>query len=139
MGYEYPDYPNLAQEADARIKKKGTISIMERETIRMVEEKKGKQKTKVAMEMNITSGGDEGYSHLDTRTSPSLERKKRKVTDTEVEERSSEGSASASSLGGTQILQVMAKPLSITPLSPLGLDLISLLLTVKDKRITKEL
>lgn len=43
------------------------------------------------------------------------------------------GSALASSLGATQILQIMMKPSFVTTLSSLGSDLTSLLLVMKDK------
>jgi Cu/Ag efflux pump CusA len=46
LEYEFVDYPNLAQEAKARVKRKMIASIMEQEAIIMIEAKKGKAKTK---------------------------------------------------------------------------------------------
>jgi uncharacterized protein YabE (DUF348 family) len=44
LGFEYQDYLKLAQAADARIKRKMTVSIMEREAARMVKAKDQKKK-----------------------------------------------------------------------------------------------
>jgi hypothetical protein len=40
LDFEYPDYNNLAQEAEAGVKRNRKVSILEREAIRMVKEKK---------------------------------------------------------------------------------------------------
>lgn len=97
---------------------------------------------KLAIKLKLTTSDNEGSYPLETRTTPSSKGKKRNfVAREEVnprrenkneKERNDSGGALASSLGATQILEVMTKHLSISALSPLGLDLTSLLLTMKD-------
>lgn len=76
LEYEFVDYPNLAQEAKARVKRKMIASIMEQEAIIMIEAKKAKQKLKVTKKPKVTIGDDEGSSHSDMRTSLSLRGRK---------------------------------------------------------------
>lgn len=100
LGFRYPDYPKLAKDADAGIKRKDTISILEREAARMV------QKKKVSKKRKMTWDEDEGSSHSETRTTP-LKRKKTDTVANKAEERPSKvawkdiGSALASSVGAT--------------------------------------
>jgi hypothetical protein len=39
LGFEYPDDPKIAEETDARVKRKRIVSIMKREVIRSVKTK----------------------------------------------------------------------------------------------------
>jgi hypothetical protein len=97
------------------------------------------EKQKVAEEPMVTKVDREGSSHAESKTPPS----KRKKTDTVVSKTKEKPSmvakkdirsASASSLGATQILEVITQPLPFNVLCPLGLDLTCLLLTMKDKK-----
>lgn len=40
LGFEYLDYPKIAQKVDVGVKRKRTISLMKREAIRSVKAKK---------------------------------------------------------------------------------------------------
>lgn len=42
LGFEYPDYPKISEEANAGIRRKRTDSLMKREAIRSVKAKKQK-------------------------------------------------------------------------------------------------
>lgn len=58
--FEYPDYHSLAQEAKSRVKIKITVSIMEREAIKMVKEKKTSPQPKLSKKLKITTSDNEG-------------------------------------------------------------------------------
>lgn len=81
MGFEYLDYPKLVEEVDVGIKKR-TISILEQDAIRTVEAEKSKKKPKIAKNPKVAMSDNEGSSHLDTWTLPSLKRKRTGATTT---------------------------------------------------------
>jgi hypothetical protein len=113
---------------------------MKRQAIRPVEAKKQKvdKKLKMTKEPKVPKYTGERSRHSESKTPPS----KRKRTYTIVSKtkggpskmaKKGIRSASTSSPGTTQILEVMTKLLPINTLSPLGLDLTNLLLTMKGK------
>jgi hypothetical protein len=116
LGFEYPDYERLDEEAGG-LKRKTVVSVLKRQAQRFVGKDKKKKLTK----------------NLKLRPEP-LTPKKRKVMSSNrgEEERPSppkhlEETPSAASIGVTEILEVMTTPLPFTMLSPLGSGLTSLL------------
>jgi hypothetical protein len=116
LGFEYLDYDRLDEEAGG-VKEKRVLSILKRQAQRFIEKDKKKRLTK--------------RSKLTLEPSTS---KKRKITSSscEEEERSSPPNHSAetpstTSIGMTEISEVMIEPLPFTMLSPLGSELTSLL------------
>jgi hypothetical protein len=128
LGFEYLDYDRLDEEAGG-VKEKRVLSILKRQAQRFIEKDKKKRLTK--------------RSKLTLEPSTS---KKRKITSSscEEEERSSPPNHSAetpstTSIGMTEISEVMIEPLPFTMLSPLGSELTSLLQPQKkDARKTTE-
>jgi hypothetical protein len=116
LGFEYPDYDRLDEEAEGA-KKKRVVSILKRQAQRSVEKDKNKRLTK---KPKLTP-------------EPSTSKKRKIISSShDEEERSSPPkhsieTPSATSIGVTEILEVMTEPLPFTMLSPLGLELTSLL------------
>ena len=116
LGFDYPDYDRLDEEARG-VKKKRVVSILKRQEQRSVEKDKKKRLTK--------------------RQKLSLEPlapKKRKIISSSHKEKEkssprkhSAETPSTTSIGVTEILEVMTEPLPFTMLSPLGTELTSLL------------
>jgi hypothetical protein len=127
LGFEYPDYDRLDEQAEG-VKKKRVVSILKRQAQRFVE----KDKKRLTKRPKLS---------LDPSAS-----KKRKIIPSgrEEEEKSSPLKHSAetpstTSIGMTEILEVMTEPLPFPILSPLGLELTSLLQPKKkDARETAE-
>lgn len=65
LSFKYPYYNNLAQEAKTGVKIKWKVSIMEKDTIRMIKEKK--ESTKQPKKPKVVTSDDEGSSHSDIR------------------------------------------------------------------------
>lgn len=134
LGFEYPNYPKIAEEANVGVKRKGTISIIKKEHIRLVKEKQ----QKMAKRPKVVRVDKERSLHSKSRTPPS-KRKGVDAPDSKGEKplkvaKKDIGSTSASSLGATQMLEVMTQPLTFTILSLMRSDLTSLLLTMKGKK-----
>jgi hypothetical protein len=94
------------------------------------------EKSKVAKEPKAIGANGEVSSHLESKTPP-LKRKTANFIKSEGKSlkmaKKDIGSASASSLGVTQILEVRTQPLPFDTLSLLGSYLTSFLMTMKGK------
>ena len=117
LGFGYPDYERLDEEAGG-IKKKRVVSIMKKASTKICREG---QEEKVIKE-----------SAVDTRIFGIKEKRKIMSSSRGEEERSSPlkhsaETPSATSIGVTEILEVMTEPLPFTMLSPLESELTSLL------------
>jgi hypothetical protein len=127
LGFEYLDYPKIIEEADIEIKRKITISLMKREAIGSNKAKKQKlpKKLKVAEAVKVAKDSGEASSHSESRTSP-MKRKKTNISKIKgiplKMAKKDIGSASASSLRATQILEVMTQSLPFDTLSSLWSD-----------------
>lgn len=126
LGFEYPNYPIIAEEGDVGVKRKMTISIIKREAIILGNKQTKKQAKrqnvieepkKVAIEPKVAEVDTEGPWHTKSKIPPWKGM-------SEVHP----------SLGVTQTLEVMTHPLPFNVLSPLGSDLTNLLLTMKSKK-----
>jgi hypothetical protein len=125
LGFEYPDYDRLDEEAEGA-KKKRVVSIMKRQAMRFIEEDKNK---KLPKRPRISRGTE--ISKL--KLKPSVLKKRKTVgSDRAKEEKSAPPkhiveTPSTSSIGVIEILEVMTEPLLFAMLSPLGSELTSLL------------
>jgi hypothetical protein len=128
LGFEYPNYDRLDEEAEG-VKKKRVVSILKRQVQRSIEKDKKKRLTK---KPKLTP-------------EPSASKKRKIISSShEEEERSSPPkhfaeTPSETSISVIEILEVMTEPLPFTMLSPLGSELTSLLQPQKkDARETVE-
>jgi hypothetical protein len=125
LGFEYPDYEGLDEEAGG-VKKKRVVSIMKRQEIRSIDKDKKKKLSK-----RPEVSGETEISKITLK--PSVPKKQKTVESNLGEEEKSSPlkhtveTPSASSIGVTEILEVMTKPLPFDMLSPLGSELTSLL------------
>jgi hypothetical protein len=116
LGFEYPDYERLDEEAGG-IKKKRVVSILKRQAQRSIEKDKKKRITK----------------NPKLTPEPSASKKRKVVSSSRGEEerpsppKHSVETPSSTSIGVTEILAVMTEPLPFTMLSPIGSELTSLL------------
>ena len=99
LGFEYPDYDRLDEEVGG-VKKKRVVSILKRQAQISVEKYKNKRLTKRSKLM----------------LEPSVSKKRNIISSSREEERSSPPkhsaeTPSATSIGMTEILEVMTKPL----------------------------
>jgi hypothetical protein len=117
LGFEYPDYEKLDEEAGGA--KKRVESILKRQAIRSIEEDKQKaisKKQKKTAELMLSAPKKRKSStlgHIETKVHDLPE----KIHST----------SSSSSIGVMEILKVMTKPFPFALLSPLESDLTSLL------------
>jgi hypothetical protein len=114
LGFKYPDYDRLDEEAGG-VKKKRVVSILKRQAQKSIE----KDKKRLTKRSKLTP-------------EPLASKKWNIISLSREEERSSprkhsSETPSATSIGVTEILEVMTEPLPFTMLSPLWPELISLL------------
>jgi hypothetical protein len=116
LGFEYPDYERLDEEAKG-LKRKRVVSVLTRQAQRSIAAGMKKRLTK--------------KSKLTPK--PSSPKKRKVITSRRKEERGLappkhlEKTPSPASIGVTKILEVMIVPLPFPMLSPLASDLTSLL------------
>jgi hypothetical protein len=132
LGFDYLDYKKFSEEEVAIIKRKRTVSIMKRRTERLVKEDRRK---KIALKKQ--KGADEGESSQSGPKSPTIKKSKSSKLGHDVKKPSEppkqvDETPLTLSIGITKIVEVMACPLPFAMLRPLGLDVTSLLLTMKD-------
>jgi hypothetical protein len=115
LGFEYPNYKRLDDEAGG-LKRKRVVSVLKRQAQRSVE----KDKKRLTENRKLTP-------------EPLAPKKRKAMSSNRGEEerpslpKHSEETPSASSIGVTEIQKVMIAPLPFTMLSPLGSSLTSLL------------
>src|SRR5687767_4486947 len=121
--FEYPDYERLDEGARG-VKRKRVVSILSRQTIRSVKEDK------------------ETSKKIKTMPKPKVSTpKKRKLVEKSFEKMKTQdvskqtASPSSSAIEVSEILKVMTESFPFTPLSPLGLELTSLLQKRKSLRL----
>jgi hypothetical protein len=114
LNFEYPDYERL--DEGAGVKRKRVVSILSREAIRSVKEDQDtSKKRKFVPEPKVSAPKKRKLAEKST--------KKMKMQD--VPKQTANPSSSAAEV--SDILKVMTKSFPFAPLSPLGLELISLL------------
>jgi hypothetical protein len=125
LGFEYPDYDRLDEEAEG-VKKKRVLSILKRQAMRFIAKDKKKKlpkRPKVSRETEISK----------MIVKPSVLKKRKTMESNRAgEEKSSPPkhtvkTPSTSSIGVTEILEVMIEPLLFAMQSSLGSGLTSLL------------
>lgn len=129
LGFKYPDYLKLVTDAKVGEKIKRSTKL----TGKKASKRREKNESNYNEEPKYVENGSDKESPSDRATH--LKRKKAKITEAEVKKTIMQdqgtGNASTSSLGCTQILEVMTRSLPFSTLSPLGSRLTSLLLTAK--------
>jgi hypothetical protein len=124
------------KEVGAGVKRKRTVSVMKREAIRSIEERKKnlskKPKTKKADEGVFPYGKNPLLKKAKNGKTARAGEKSLEVAKKNIE------SLLASPLGAIEILKVVTQPLPFSTSSPLGSDLTSLLLTMNDKNTKEE-
>jgi hypothetical protein len=125
LGFEYPNYDRLDEEARG-VKKRRVVSILKRQAMRSIEKDKNKKLPKISK----VSGETEIPKMI---PKPSVSKKRKTVESNHSEEEKSSPpkhtveTPSTSSIGVTEILEVVTEPLPFAKLSPLGSELTSLL------------
>jgi hypothetical protein len=130
LGFKYPYYDRLDEEAKGA-KKKRVVSILKRQAMRSIEKDK---KKKLPKRPKISRGTE--ISKLKPKPLV-LKKQKTMGSDHAKEEKSASPkhtveTPSTSSIGATEILEVMTEPLPFAMLSPLGSEL-TILLQPKEK------
>jgi hypothetical protein len=125
IGFEYPDYDKLDEEVRG-VKKKRVVNILKRQAIRSI---KKDRKKKLSKRLKVSE-----ETEISKMTPKPLVPKKQKIVESNRDEEENSSppkrsveTPSASSIGVTEILEVMTKPLPFAMLSPLGSELRSLL------------
>jgi hypothetical protein len=129
LGFKYPNYLKLVTHAKVGEKRKRSTKL----TGKKASKRREKNESNYNEEPKDVENGSDEESPSDRATH--LKRKKAKITEAEVKKTIMQdqgtGNAFTSSLGCTQILEVMTRSLPFSTLSPLGSRLTSLLLTAK--------